>query len=206
MVNSNIVFWGEIAASDHFLQLYEDDEIFLDGLEAYVCAGIAKSESVIIIATTEHLSALEKRLINYYNLNKLIIQKHYMPIDVEVILDKILINSQIDAALFNTEMSNLMKSINRDSNNTIRVFGEIVAVLWGQGNRKAVYELEKLWHEYCKKEKICLYCAYPKAGFIQDSIQSVQHICDCHNNLVDDSGFTTQIDFYGSKLSISSFA
>ena len=57
--NSNIqVFWGEIAPCDHVVQIYENDTVFLNTLEGFAGSGLLSGDSVIIIATKEHLSSL----------------------------------------------------------------------------------------------------------------------------------------------------
>ncbi len=48
----------------------------------------------------------------------------------------------------------------------VRAFGEMVAVLWDQGQNAATVRLEHLWHKLCPEEKdFSLFCTYPKAGF-----------------------------------------
>jgi NAD(P)H-hydrate repair Nnr-like enzyme with NAD(P)H-hydrate epimerase domain len=49
------IFWGEIAPCDHVLQIYEDDDIFLDALTGFVGGGINAGDAVIVIATATHL-------------------------------------------------------------------------------------------------------------------------------------------------------
>src|ERR1700693_2196420 len=56
------VFWGEIALCEHLVQIYADDNTFLDALEGFVGSGLRAGESVIVIATAAHLHTLEKRL------------------------------------------------------------------------------------------------------------------------------------------------
>ena len=55
-------FWGEIAPSDHVLQIYENTEVFLDTLVDFVGNGINAGDSVIVIATREHLQAVNEKL------------------------------------------------------------------------------------------------------------------------------------------------
>ena len=50
----------------------------------------------------------------------------------------------------------------------IRAFGEMVAILWAQGNDGATVRLEHLWNKFSQKAQFCLFCAYPKAGFTKD--------------------------------------
>jgi len=200
----NHVFWGEIAPSDHFLQIYESDEIFLDSLEAFANSGFANDDGVIIIATDSHLLALNRRLEKNYNLNKLKAERQYIPIDAENALSEITNGDNIDEVKFHTLIDKLLSRVNKQRGGMVRVFGELVAILWGQGNRKAVIKLEKLWHELCSSGVLCLFCAYPKSGFRQDAIKSIKDICECHNNILENNTFSAELNIYGEKLSISS--
>ena len=56
------MFWGELSACDHCVQIYEDDVAFLDALEGFVAGGIRQGDAIILIATPGHLQGLEKRL------------------------------------------------------------------------------------------------------------------------------------------------
>ena len=69
-MNSNVpvpssqtpVFWGEIAPCEHIAQFYEHDGVLLDTLAGFVGGGLKQGEGVIVLATAEHLKALEQRL------------------------------------------------------------------------------------------------------------------------------------------------
>src|SRR6187401_469222 len=56
------VFWGEIAPCEHVVQIYDNDEIFLDTLAGFAGGGLKSGDIVIIIATEEHKQALNQRL------------------------------------------------------------------------------------------------------------------------------------------------
>src|ERR1700731_609677 len=58
----NEIFWGEIAPCEHIAQFYEDDGVLLDTLTGFIGGGLKAGESAIVIATAEHLKALERRL------------------------------------------------------------------------------------------------------------------------------------------------
>src|SRR4026207_684549 len=85
---SNIqVFWGEIAPCDHLVQVYENEKIFLDTLEGFAGTGFLANDSVVIIATSKHLDALNSRLRSQgFDLNALIEADHYIPIDAQDLL------------------------------------------------------------------------------------------------------------------------
>src|SRR5687768_11693327 len=57
------MFWGEIPPSEHLLQIYDADHIFLDTLVGFVTGGLRAGEGVIVIATASHLERLEERIL-----------------------------------------------------------------------------------------------------------------------------------------------
>ena len=66
----------------------------------------------------------------------------------------------------------------------MRAFGEMVAVMWGQGLSGATVRLEHLWHQFCAKEAFSLFCAYPRSGFTEDAEVSMKEICATHSQVV----------------------
>jgi hypothetical protein len=43
----------------------------------------------------------------------------------------------------------------------VRIFGEMVALLWNDGHHGAAVDLEALWNELAKQYAFSLLCAYP---------------------------------------------
>jgi hypothetical protein len=178
------VFWGEIAPCDHILQIYENDSEFIDTLEGFVTAGLKSGESVIVIATSEHLKALTYQLRSHgYDMFSLTLQDQYIPLSAEETLSQFMINGWPDENLFYHLLSNLLlRARKRDRH--VRAFGEMVAVLWSQGFNGATVRLEHLWARYCASEEFSVFCAYPKSGFTEDPKDSLSKICTCHSRIV----------------------
>ena len=178
------VFWGEIAPCEHLVQIYEEDEVFLDTLEGFVAGGIQSGDSVIAIATTVHLAALEERLKERgIDLDAAIESDQYIPLNADKTLTKFVVAGWPDDELFEQVISELLARA-RKSGRRVRAFGEMVAVLWARGHNSATLRLEHLWHHYCQKEAFSLFCAYPKCGFTKDADASMQEICAAHSRLV----------------------
>jgi len=66
----------------------------------------------------------------------------------------------------------------------VRAFGEMVAILWAQGNSGATVRLEHLWQDLCQEQNLALFCAYPRCGFTLDSAQSIEDICAAHSRVI----------------------
>lgn len=178
------VFWGEIAPSDHLVQIYEDDRVFLDSLVGFAGSGFLAGDAVIIIATSEHLKALDTRLRTHdFDLDKLIETDQYIPVDAKEALSKFMVKNWPDVNRFNELVKSLISRA-RKSSGRIRAFGEMVAILWAKGNVGATVHLEHLWNKFCETEAFCLFCAYPQSGFTEDANVSLQHICSAHTKVV----------------------
>jgi hypothetical protein len=184
----NHVFWGEIAPCDHVVQIYENDDSFLDLLGGFVSGGVNSGDSVIVLATPSHIEALEQRLISLgLDVKALVSTSQYIPLDAEYVLSKFMVNGWPDENLFNYVVGELIVRAKQDGR-SVRAFGEMVAVLWAKGMVGATVRLEQLWNKFCESEAFCLFCAYPKNGFTQDATESVVHICSAHSKMVAGAG------------------
>ena len=178
------VFWGEMTPCDHLVQFYQDDGVLIDSLEGFVGGGISAGDGVIVIATPAHLAALERRLTSQgYNVAAAIAKGQYITLDAEEALSMFMRNGWPDDALFESLIESLIERAQIGGRN-IRAFGEMVAILWAQGNNGATVRLEHLWNKLCQLNTFSLFCAYPKSGFTQDASLSIKEICDAHSRYV----------------------
>jgi hypothetical protein len=175
------VFWGEIAPSEHLVQIYPNDSVFLDTLEGFVSGGLQVGESVVVIATPEHLDALNERLTAAgIKLDELIQRDQYIALDADRTLKKFMFRGWPDDILFASVVGDLLKRASAGGRR-VRAFGEMVALLWTDGHTGATVRLEHLWHQLCQQKGFSLFCAYPRIGFTQDADMSIREICAAHS-------------------------
>jgi hypothetical protein len=204
MKASNQVFWGEIAPCEHVVQIYENDEVFLDLLFDYVREGLNAGDSVVVIATALHLKLLNDRLRNDKVIDRgLKGGNRYIPLDADETLAKFMVNGWPDENLFNKVVSDVILKA-KANGQQVRAFGEMVALLWAQGHVGATVRLEHLWNKFCENEAFCLFCAYPQSGFMQDAAESVMHICGAHSKMVASRGKGQTEIFYKNVVPSSS--
>jgi hypothetical protein len=190
------IFWAEIAPCDHVLQIYENDSIFNDALAGFVGGGINAGECVVVIATKSHLDSLEKILLDFgISVPTLVKDYRYIPLDAAETLSKFMVNGWPDETLFNQTVSEILNSAGI-RNRKVRAFGEMVALLWAEGNAGATVNLEHLWNKFCAQQSFTLFCAYPKSGFTQDMNESMINICGCHSKMIDGSRMAMKEVFY----------
>lgn len=192
------VFWGEIAPCDHVVHIYENDNEFLDLLEEYVIGGIRSGDSVIIIATPEHITSLNARLRSHgFDPFYLQTKDKYIPLDAEQTLNKFMIDGWPDESLFMHTVSDLLLRAKRTSK-TVRAYGEMVAILWSKGLNGATVRLEHLWNKFMHSNDFCLFCAYPHSGFTEDPHVSIREICNTHAKIVTGTNSASNTVLYAS--------
>jgi hypothetical protein len=181
---SNIdVFWGELSACDHSVQIYQTDTEFLDALEGFVAAGIRQGDAILLIATPVHLAGLEERLsANGFDLAAARERRQFFTFDAEETLSKFMVDGWPDEQRFNDLVNGLLADA-RQHYPTVRAFGEMVALMWAAGHCGATVRLEHLWSRLCMEKEFSLFCAYPKTGFTQDTASAIAEVCAAHTQV-----------------------
>src|SRR4029434_1895112 len=73
----------------------------------------------------------------------------------------------------------------------VRVFGEMVALLWAEGNMDAALQLEMLCNDLVTLHPFSLLCAYPLRGFTQAThAQPLLTICAAHSHVIPAESYT----------------
>lgn len=178
------IFWGEMSPCEHFVHIYESDGVFMDTLESFISDGLRVGDATVVIATATHLHTLEHRL-KASNLDLVAARwrGQYIPMDAEKTLSEFMVSGWPDDVLFADVIHGVIQRAQRDGQ-SVRVFGEMVALLWAQGHHGATVRLEHLWGELCQSKTLALFCAYPRAGFTKDAALSMSEVCAAHTRVI----------------------
>jgi hypothetical protein len=179
------VFWGEIPPCDHVVQIYAEDSVFLDSLEGFVASALSRDEAAVVIATPAHLHGLEARLTRRgLDLQGAILEQRYIARSAEETLDRFMVEGWPDAALFQLAIHEILEAAGGSGNRRIRAFGEMVAILWSRGQVAATLQLEALWSGMTRSHCFPLFCAYPRAVFTRNPVESLECIRQIHSRVV----------------------
>ncbi|NML62879.1 hypothetical protein HHL21_17705 [Massilia sp. RP-1-19] len=176
-------FWAGLAARDHCLQIYDSDRLFLNALEGFVAGGIRQGDSIVLIATPAHLSALAARLSrNGFDVDAAVERGQYIALDAAQTLARFMVDGWPDEAMFNAVVDELLGRARRH-HHKVRAFGEMVALMWADGLCDAAVQLEHFWTRLCVQEEFSLFCAYPKAAFGDAADAGIHQVCAAHSKL-----------------------
>ncbi|MDB6169281.1 MAG: putative two-component sensor histidine kinase protein [Verrucomicrobia bacterium] len=173
--------WRSTSATDHFVQFYHTDEYLIKCLAEFVDDGMWKNEAAIVIASPAHRQALENGLrARGIDLAAAKTSGQYAAFDAEETLALFMVNGEPDRSRFNESVGKLVWRAR--GTRRLRAFGEMVALLWEQGNRRAAIQLEELWNELGGQCDFSLYCAYPAACNTPSADGlSLDHVCTAHS-------------------------
>jgi hypothetical protein len=148
---------------EHLVHFYEDESVFLSSLESFVLRGLMDGEAVVAITLPSHRTFLEFRLASHgLNLAKLAGDQHLVMLDAHETLRTFMWDGMPSESLFEEALGQLIARL-RTGRRTVRAFGEMVGILCEQGNQAATRRLEEIWHRFCQREGLVLYCAYRNA-------------------------------------------
>lgn len=181
--------WDWAGSQDeHFVHFYEEDDFIVDSICRFVLEGLQLSETVVVVATDEHLNALNRRLSQRkLDVVAAITTGHYVPLSAEATLADIKVNGRISPDRVRDVIGNTLLQT-RITGRRLRVFGELVALLCAEGDIQGAIELENLWNEFKVVQPFSLYCAYRLNAFTE---QSMTEVCRTHSHVIPAESFTT---------------
>lgn len=161
---SQHLVWAPRLEPGHLVQFYIHEEALITSLEKFVSSGAKAGDICIVIATKRHQQLLERRLKHNLAVSFARKRHRYILLDAEEVLTEVMVNKHPDRTRFIGVIGRVVAAAEQRGK-PIRLFGEMVALLWRQGNAKAVLALEDLWNELTERCSFCLYCAYPMVQF-----------------------------------------
>lgn len=165
----------------HFVQFYESDALLADAVARFFAPALLQGERCLLVATEAHRAIVLERLARL-GLGAEAASGALQALDAEGTMALFMVSGWPDASLFHEHVGGMVaRAASGRDVRRIRIFGEMVALLWAQGMRKAAVRVEQLWNEVAKRHSISLFCAYPLGAFGEESDDSaLLEVCAEH--------------------------
>lgn len=177
---------------EHIVQFYEADVFLIKSLSTYISAGLQAGEVCIVVATQAHALCLEQAL-QTQGVDVAAARRDgsYRSLDATDILPQLLVNGELAPERFAELIGHEIVQAQQHQRG-LRIFGELVALLWKDGKQAAAICLEALWNEWLRTYGFLLYCAYPLSacagkGYEQEFLK----VCEHHTHVIPTEGYTT---------------
>lgn len=178
-------FPRDLTPREHLVQFYHQDDALIKSVTNFVTEGLYRGECAIVVATPDHRAALERELhAAGLNPGKAAADRRFFSLDAAGTLARFMVKGAPDRKKFFDTVGGLLAEATA-AGTPIRAFGEMVALLWAQGNRLAALELEDLWNELGRSYTFRLFCAYPASDFTgANAGVSWLNVCKCHSRVI----------------------
>jgi signal transduction histidine kinase len=185
------------ARHSHSAQFYRDDAYLIDELSRYIGAALIAGEAAVVIATKEHRQDLARQLQSRgLDITLAVKQGRYIALDAAETMAKFMHGGWPDAARFTDVADSILRPLAAaaGAHPYISAFGEMVALLWEQGNSEGAVRLEQLWNDVMRIYPMSLRCAYPIHTFDREVHgDSLLKICAEHNHVIPVESYTALI-------------
>lgn len=156
--------WNEVlvkpGAKDHLVQLYQDDDFLARGVEVYLKEGFATGAAAVLVMTPPHWKLVRERLgRDGIDAGELERQGRLTVLDAAETLAKFMVDGVPDRARFRDIVGGVIGRA-AASARELRAFGEMVDLLWQQGQLTNAIRLEQFWNELGRDHRFSLLCAY----------------------------------------------
>ncbi|HWS88583.1 MAG TPA: ATP-binding protein [Pyrinomonadaceae bacterium] len=177
---------------DHFVQFYESDDFLLGSLGGYVGEGLAGGDACVVVATEERRASLDAYLRRRgQDPRSARLRGQFISLDAAETLSRLMVGRSPEPSRFREVVGQLVERAGAGERR-VRVFGEMVALLWAEGNRDAALRLEGLWNGLQKRRAFRLFCAYPITHFGTDPQDGpLGHVCSEHTRVIPAESYTT---------------
>jgi signal transduction histidine kinase/ActR/RegA family two-component response regulator len=177
---------------DHFVQFYEADGFLLNSLSGFIGKAITAGDGAVVVATEAHRKGLDELLLaNGVDVAGAKARGSYVALDADNTLATFMVDGAPQRERFNEIMGSVFASM-ADGRVRTRAFGEMVGLLWAQGNHAAAIRLEELWNDLQKVHSFSLFCAYPMNGFGGEKfVEPYINVCGVHSRVIPSESYAS---------------
>lgn len=169
-------------SSCHTVQFYDDEETAMSTAAQFLVG----KDPIIVIATAQHGRMIEEELIaRGLDAQQARAEGRYLLLDAHETLKRLMNTNMPDRERFAQAIGTAIRQASaRSASGKVQAYGEMVALLCGQGNPEAALALERLWNELGKTVQFSLFCNYPMSVIEGTSNAIISRIYAEHTGVI----------------------
>ncbi len=169
----------------HVVQFYDRDEELAETAGDYLAGAIAEGGAAVVVATPGRCAGFEAHLAaGGVDVGAARRDGTLVCLDATRVAPRLTRGGRVNLAAFDTQFRPAILAAG-EAPGPVRIYGEVVALLWAADQVNAALELEGLWNELGQQIPFSLFCGYPR-----DLVESSEHqgavaeICRLHTAVV----------------------
>jgi hypothetical protein len=172
-----------VADGEHAVHVYADDDF--GAVAGYLRDAAAADCSLIVLATPEHRRAIAAALGTARGGDGTAAPAGALVLlDAEELLARVAGAGPPDRSAFDESIGTVVRAAARRGR-PIRIFGELVALLWDRGDVAGAMRVEELWNELRAVVPFTLLCGYPQRAFADPAhAHRFDGVCALHSSVL----------------------
>ncbi len=171
------------ALNFHAVYFYDDSPSLARTVGGFIGEGLLAGQAAVVIATAPHAAAVRERLQAMgVDSEERLARSELVIADAHEMLDRFMVDGLPDMGRFMHAMTPIIENATGSRKRLVRAYGEMVDVLWKNGNEAAAVSLEVLWNRLVVGRTCSVLCGYssPDVG----TGAGLDAICDQHSHVV----------------------
>lgn len=185
---------GQPGADDHVVELYVSEDHLAESVCDFLLPAVRGGRAALVVATADHRRRFEDELraagVDVDHCRRC---GQYLSLDASETLSAFIVDGLPDGPRFDNAVAGLVRRM-AATFGAIRIYGEMVAVLWADGNVGAAFALEELWNQFRREDTFELLCAYPTSLFAgDDAMELLRRLCDQHTRVLPNESASVEL-------------
>jgi hypothetical protein len=146
----------------HIVQLYNDDDFYCEAISHFAAEGLVRGESIILVATGPNWVNISARMEGKgFSTSELFDRGQLTLLDANDTLPKFMKSGMPDGSVFKPLAAETIKKARCGGKfDRVRWWGEMVNVLYVEGNGKASHQLEQFFDETAHEQTVAIFCSF----------------------------------------------
>lgn len=186
---------GRVRTPRHFhaVQFFESDEALCPIVAQFVGEGFVAGEPAVIIAPQRYREQIVQELSSRsFDLKKLQgTRGDLLLLDARDMLSTFMEKDKPNTVRFTKSISDVFQRVSRGRKNcTVRLYGQMVDLLWHDGFDDAANRVEQLWNQLAGQQPLSVLCGYARRNFFDGGSEA---ICRHHTHVISPDGQATAV-------------
>jgi hypothetical protein len=183
--------WKQLLANPgpdgHIVQLYQDADFYGEAISHFAAEGLVRGESIILVATHPNWLNISHRLAGKgFDLPELFDRGQLTLLDADDTLPKFMNGGMPEGKIFKPLARETIERARRGGKYPrVRWWGEMVNVLYVDGNGAGSNRLEEFFDQVAHEETIAIFCSFLMDKYdprIYD--EAFGNVCSTHSNVI----------------------
>jgi len=186
---------GAPCGHDHLVEFYDTEAFLVDTVSGLVVPALVAGDAAIVVATAAHRRRFDAAVnAAGIDVDEAVRTDRYLALDAATLLSRFMVDGVPDHARFRETIGAVIERASRGGRQ-VRVYGEMVALLVGNGDVASALVLEDLWNDVAQIHTFTHLCAYPMRAFDRDiSAEAFTRICEQHSTVIPSEGYSLVAD------------